>query len=118
MELPRIIWQSDGTDSGKLTDLFHSHLLSSYGVLRSCCPEMADVYAAFVFLRMIADDAHLYDLAFFQRSGEFILQSTTEWQQAIRGLEAIVKSSWWNRAAWVLQETVLPPRATIHFGNN
>ena len=115
-ELPLIIWEGDGRDSDKLVEYFQADLGGVYGVLLNDCPEMADVYSAFVFLRLILDGAHLYDLAFFQRSGEYILQSTTKWEQAIRGLEIITKSPWWNRI-WVLQETVLPPRATIHFGN-
>ncbi|KAE9366699.1 HET-domain-containing protein [Stipitochalara longipes BDJ] len=114
--LPSIVWHSDDRDSDKLAEYFQTDLVNVHGVLRNDCSEMTDVYAALIFLRLIVDGAHLYDLAFFQRSGEYKLQSITKWEQAMKGLEMILNSPWWNRV-WVLQETVLPQRATIQFGN-
>ena len=114
--LPYIIWHGDDKDIDKLDGYFQEDSVGIQRDLHNDCLEMANIYAAFVFLRLIGDDAHLYDLAFFQRSGEYILQATTKWESVISGLEMILDSSWWNRV-WVLQETVLPARATIHFGN-
>ncbi|CAM1507659.1 Fc.00g073000.m01.CDS01 [Cosmosporella sp. VM-42] len=76
--------------------------------------EASHFYAAFGFFRLLSENQHLRDMAFFQVKPEGI-QYADMWSDTLTAAYMILGCSWWERA-WIVQEALLSPCATIYCG--
>ncbi|KAF1836927.1 HET-domain-containing protein [Decorospora gaudefroyi] len=132
-ESSQMIWKGDSSDH-RVRDLYLRDIQHSYAT--GVSPEdsgSVDIFGAFCLIQCFADGAShlmletLYNdkVNALQRHG---LRST--WHGLVparayvrgsrssriwEGLERLMSKSWWQRV-WVVQETVLSHKATVHYG--
>lgn len=106
---PRIIWQGNDDDE---------RLLQQYLSDPRITDSPNDVYGAFCLIQSIAQRASgpLFELFTLQTRSPFMgLAPTSKASRILAGLSRLMSRPWFTRI-WVIQETVLSQRATVHFG--
>ncbi|KAF2196611.1 hypothetical protein GQ43DRAFT_426245 [Delitschia confertaspora ATCC 74209] len=112
----KLDWHNDSRDE---------HMVSSYierfneyeNLGESVLPTSwsRDVFGAFSVLQQLAQGTFSKNLRFYKAS--VTTSEQIKWSYQVRkGISAIVDSSWWQRT-WVIQETVLPRKATVYLGH-
>ena len=72
-----------------------------------------NVTGALEILLLLDEDKHFYQMPFFKITSAAEIDLATVWYDALRTLSVIMTRPWWTRV-WIVQEAVLPPKATVH----
>ncbi|PVH92403.1 hypothetical protein DM02DRAFT_543740 [Periconia macrospinosa] len=110
---PRIAWHGDSRDRKFLREYLST--------LRDTWEESAtqdDVFGAFCLIQSIAEgtSAPLFKRFEIRRNTENpFIGVESKAAGILGGLRRLIRASWWKRI-WVIQETVLAQKATVHFG--
>ncbi|KAL1845752.1 hypothetical protein Daus18300_014454 [Diaporthe australafricana] len=108
------VWPAEPTvhdkDQQKITD-FYLHMEVYYGLpfaLRHGL-RIDSIQGAYAFLSLLSQNKHV------NGSDIPILANHDAFQRIAMAIGGIVARPWWQRE-WVIQEVVVPPRATLHYG--
>lgn len=119
-----IIFHNDDRDHGLLQHHFPAQpsfelATESWTTFRSILqsPDAGnDILRAFLFLRHMAEGRHIAQFPLLEVDDAGRLRASPDWAPCVHALLDILLRPWWRRM-WIVQETVLPPKATIHLGN-
>jgi len=133
----RMIWNGDGRDrdlrDGYFADIERSHLLGTPALDRPWTLTGPDVFGAFCLIHSFAEDASHSALRILDEEKIAVMRRygfASTWQGLVlakarvrgsrssgvwEGLARLMSRRWWQRV-WIVQETVLSRKATVHYG--
>ncbi|ORY13637.1 heterokaryon incompatibility protein-domain-containing protein [Clohesyomyces aquaticus] len=110
-----VTWHNDSRDEDMMcwyTNCFNEY--ESHGEHTMPLLWARDIFGAFAVLRRLAEGSSLDHCRFYRSS--ITSSKQLSWSSLVqKGIWAIVDASWWQRT-WVIQETVLPRKATVYLG--
>lgn len=76
-----------------------------------------EMLAAFTLVYILSGNKHIRDWPFLVHNPDKDAWEITEtFKNAIKGMEKLVSLAYWTRI-WIMQEAILPPRATVVYGS-